>query len=107
MYPEGSANPLRTLWDAAVRGYTIKLTCWACRHIVVRHAHALWWHFERKGWNDSFKELQKRCVCRPCLKERNQIIRNPRLELVQEEITEEPLPLPSQEEWKRALRRRR
>lgn len=107
MYPKGSAYPLRNLFDAAVRQYAIKLTCWACQHITIRHAHALWWHFERKGWPNSFKELRKRCVCVPCRKERNQIIRNPRLELVHEEVAVEPLPLPSQDEWKRALRRHR
>jgi hypothetical protein len=107
MYSEGSAYPLRTLFDAAVRQYSIKLTCWACQHVSLRHAHALWWHFQRKGWPDSFKELQKRCVCVPCREQRNQIIRNPKLDLVHEEIVDEPLPLPSQEQWKHALRRHR
>ena len=36
-----------------------------------------------------------------------QIIRNPRLKLVHDEAVGEPLPLPSQEQWKHALRRRR
>lgn len=107
MFPEGSANPLRSLFDAAVRQYAIQLTCWACRHVSIRHAHALWWLFERKGWPNSFKELRKRCVCRACFERRNQIIRNPALELVHQNVTDEPLPLPSQEEWKCALRRHR
>lgn len=107
MYPAGSAYPLRNLWDAAVRQSSIKLECWSCHHVTIRHAHALWWHFEQKGWPDSFKELQKRCVCIPCRTERRQIIRNPKLELVHEEVTNEPLPLPSAQEWKRALARHR
>lgn len=107
MYPEGSAYPLRTLFDAAVRQYSIKLTCRACQHVRILHPHALWWMFDKKGWPDSFKDVQRRAVCVPCRKLRNEIVRNPRLELVHEEITGEPLPLPNEQEWKRALSRHR
>lgn len=107
MYPQGSANPLGNLFDAAVRQYSIKLTCWSCGHVRILHGHALWWLFERKGWRSNFKDVRWRLVCGPCLRERNEKIRNPQLELVHEEITGDPLPLPSQDEWKRALRRHR
>lgn len=107
MYPEGSAYPLRDLFDAAVRQYAVKLTCQACRHVTIRHAHALWWHFERKNWPGRFKEVQRRCVCAQCREKRNEIVRNPLLELVREEVMDEPLPLPSAQEWKRALSRHR
>ncbi|MEA1015329.1 hypothetical protein [Sphingosinicella sp. LY1275] len=107
MYPEGSAYPLRTLFDAAVRQYSIKLTCRACRHVRILHPHALWWMFDKKGWPDSFRDVQRRAVCVPCRKLRGEIVRSPRLELVHEEITGEPLPLPSKQEWKRALSRHR
>ena len=102
-----SPYPLRDLFDAAVRGHTIKLTCWSCGHVRILHAHALWWMFHGRGWPDRFKDLQSRCVCVPCRTERNVIIRNPKLELVHEEITGDPLPLPPLGEWKRELGRRR
>ena len=107
MYPEGSAYPLRNLWDAAVRKYSIKLTCRACGHIRILHGIGLWWLFERKGWSGGFREVQRRAVCVPCRSQRKRIVRSPSLELVHEEITGEPLPLPSQQEWKKALARHR
>ena len=102
-----SAYPLRTLFDAAVRGYSIRLTCWRCGHVRVLHAHALWWKFHQRGWPERLPDLRSRCLCVPCYKERFQIIRNPRLELVHEEISGEPLPLPPAHEWKKELGRRR
>ena len=107
MYPDGSAYPLRNLFDAAVRQYSIKLTCQACQHVRILHPHALWWMFDKKGWPDSFRDVQRRAVCVPCRKLRAETVRNPRLELVHEEITGEPLPLPSEQEWRRALSRHR
>jgi hypothetical protein len=107
MYPDGSAYPLRNLWDAAVRKYSIKLTCRSCGHIRILHSVALWWLFERKGWSGGFNEVRRRAVCVPCRTRAGRRVRNPTLELVHEEITGEPLPLPSQSDWKKALARHR
>jgi hypothetical protein len=107
MYPEGSAYPLRNLWDAAVRGYSIKLTCRSCRHHRIFHGVGLWWLFERKGWPSHFNEVRRRSVCVPCKTARSRIVRNPRFELVHAEITGDPLPLPNHSEWKKALSRHR
>jgi hypothetical protein len=46
-------------------------------------------------------------VCLRCRENSGRKIRNPRLELVCDEPTGEPLPLPSRIEWKRALARHR
>ena len=105
--PLPSPYPLRDLFDAAVRGHTIRLTCWKCGHARVLHAHALWWKFHRRGWPAGFRDLKSRCVCLACLRNRREIIRNPRLQLVHEPITGEPLPLPPAHEWKREVGRRR
>jgi hypothetical protein len=107
MYPEGSAYPLRNLWDAAVRQYSIKLTCLECGHVRVLHGHGLWWLFERKGWPQGFQEVQRRAHCVPCRRDRQRVVRNPKLELVHEEVTGGPLPLPNPSEWRRALSRHR
>jgi hypothetical protein len=106
MYPEGSAYPLRNLWDAAVRQHTIRLTC-RCGHVRIFHGHGLWWLFERKGWPSSFNQVRRRAVCTRCLEEGRGLVRYPKLELVHEEITGGPLPLPTPGEWKKALSRHR
>src|SRR5687768_9168707 len=49
-----SPYPLRDLFDAAVRQYGVRLTCLRCGHVRIFHAHALWYHFHRRGWNDRF-----------------------------------------------------
>ena len=102
-----TAYPLEDLFDAAVRQRRVRLTCAKCRHVTVFDAVALWWLFERKGWQDRFKDVRKRCVCLLCLHERGLKIRYPELELVGDPPTETRLPLPSEIEWKRELRRRR
>ena len=102
-----SAYPLRDLFDAAVRHRSVKLTCAKCRHVTVFSAAALWWLFHKKGWQDRFADVQKRCVCLLCLHERQLRIRYPELELVDDPPTETRLPLPSEIDWKRELRRRR
>lgn len=99
--------PLRDLWDAAVRGRAVRLTCRACGHGAVFSAAALWWLFQRKGWADRFRDVQRRSLCIMCLHRRSEKVRNPELELVEEPPTDTSLPLPSEMEWKRELRRRR
>ena len=102
-----TAYPLRDLFDAAVRHKTVRLTCIHCRHVTLFASAALWWLFQRKGWQDRFRDVQKRMVCLICLHERGIKVRYPELELVDEPPTETRFPLPSEIEWKRELRRRR
>lgn len=102
-----TAYPLRDLFDAAVRGRAVKLTCRACGHKAVFSSHALWWLFERKGWRDTFADVRRRCVCLACLHRRRRKVRNPGFELVHDEPTDLSLPMPSELDWKRELRRRR
>jgi hypothetical protein len=102
-----SAYPLRDLFDAAVRGRSVRLTCPKCGHKAVLSSHALWWLFRRKGWVDSFAAVRRRCLCILCLHRRGEKVRNPELELVEEPPMDTGLPLPSELDWKRELRRRR
>jgi hypothetical protein len=102
-----SPLPLRDLFDAAVRQYGIKLTCLRCKHVRVFHAHALWYLFERRGWDDRFSEVTRRAICLPCRDKHGATIRFPKLELVREDPTGEPLQLPPREVWRRALSRNR
>lgn len=100
-------HPLRDLFDAAARQRTVKLTCRRCRHSTSFHAAALWWLFERKGWPDSFADVRQRCMCRNCWQRFGRKVRRPHFELTQEEPRDTSLPLPSDLDWKRELRRRR
>lgn len=102
-----SAYPLRDLFDAAARGKALGLTCSKCRHRTVLSSHALWWLFRRKGWVDTLSEVRRRSICILCLHRRGEKVRNPELELVDEPPTDTSLPMPSELDWKRELRRRR
>lgn len=102
-----TAYPLRDLFDAAVRGRAIRLTCVRCGHCSVVSSHALWWLFHRKGWVDSLREVRRRCLCILCLHRHGLKIRDARLELVDAPVTDTGLPMPSELDWKREVRRRR
>ncbi len=102
-----SAYPLRDLFDAAVRHRGIKLTCRRCGHEKIFNAHALWWHFHKKGWKDRFHEVERRCVCTVCWYRGGHRVRHPDLELVEEVPCDARLPMPPELEWKRECRRRR
>ena len=102
-----TAYPLRDLFDAAVRHRSIRLSCRRCGHARVFDGHALWWHFHRREWPDRFGDVRRRSVCSSCLERLGRKVRNPRLELVDEEPTGDPLPMPTEADWKRELRRRR
>src|SRR5687767_11075448 len=98
--------PLRDLFDAAVRHRTVRLTCRRCGHAVSFASPALWWLFERKGWQDRFGQVEKRFHCPPCRDRHGEVVR-PALDLVADPPTDTGLPLPSELDWKRELRRRR
>jgi hypothetical protein len=102
-----SAYPLRDLFDAAVRGRAVQLTCAKCQHGAVFSSHALWWLFYRKGWVDTFREVRRRCVCLACQHRRGAKVRDPEFELVDEAPTDTGLRMPPELDWKRELRRRR
>ena len=96
-----SVHPLRSLFDAAARGYAVRLACSRCRRAAVLDAHALWHAFRRKGWSQRLREVPRRCRCRGCG------TRGPRLALVHEPATDRSLPMPPLHEWKAELRRHR
>ena len=102
-----TAYPLRDLFDAAVRQGAVKLTCRQCRRVTIFPSHALWWLFHRNAWSDRFDDVRKRCLCLMCLHRTGAKIRYPDLELVDEPPTDSSLPMPSELDWKRELRRRR
>ncbi|HYD37840.1 MAG TPA: hypothetical protein VEA60_09520 [Allosphingosinicella sp.] len=102
-----STFPLRDLFDVAARGRGVRLTCAKCGHKAVLSSHALWWLFHRKGWVETLAEARRRCLCLLCLHRRGEKVRNPALEPVDEAPTDASLPMPSEMDWKREVRRRR
>ena len=101
-----SAYPLRDLFDAALRYSAVRLTCPRCRHYLVFRSAALWWLFQRKGWQDRFPNVRRRYFCQICWKRQGVKI-HADIALVNEEPTDDSLPLPSELDWKRERRRRR
>jgi hypothetical protein len=99
--PRISANPLRELFDAAARGYNLKLTCRSCGRVEVLNRFAVWGLFQRKGWREWLRDVSARFRCGRCGR------KSPVLDLVYDEPTSTELPMPSESDWKRELRRRR
>lgn len=100
-------NPIQDLFDAAARHLNVRLTCPVCGHSAVLSAPALWWRFERMGWQDRLREVPRRCRCLHCAFRRGRDVPRPKLELVADDPTDARLPLPSELDWRRELRRRR
>ena len=98
------AKPIRDLFDAAVRHRTIKVSC-ACGNVGIFDPHALWWLFERKGWNDRLTAVSQRMRCLQCYAAKRKRTLAA-LELTSAAHTRQ-LPMPDIIEWKRQLRRRR
>lgn len=97
-------NPIRDLFDAAVRHETIKVTC-RCGNVGIFDPHALWWLFERRGWNDRLPDVARRMRCLQCyFAKRQRSLAT--LDLCREDHTRQ-LPMPDIIERKRQLRRRR
>ena len=94
-------NPTRELFDAAAKGYSIKLTCRGCRRSRTLHSAAVWHHFSSRGFSEWLRDVPKRFRCRVCGR------RAPEMDLSYDQPNDTSLPLPSDQEWKRELRRRR
>jgi hypothetical protein len=102
-----SAYPLRDLFDAAVLTAISSSLCRQYQHLAVFHCHALWWLFQRRGWNDRFGDVTKRCVCTICWYRVGKKVRDPRFELVTDAPTDSRFPMPNELDWKGESRRRR
>lgn len=97
-------NPISDLFDVACRHRTVKVSC-QCGNVGIFDPHALWYLFERKGWNDKLPAVRKRMRCLQCYYAKRKRT-TATLELVAEDHTRQ-LPMPDIIEWKRQLRRRR
>lgn len=88
----------QTLFDAAAWRYSIVADCKACGGRGVFHAAALWWRFERKGWDTMFGAVARRLKCRACGG-------RARLPVSHDAVPTIILELPGERDWKRAVSR--
>ncbi|HEY0626963.1 MAG TPA: hypothetical protein VGD10_09540 [Allosphingosinicella sp.] len=93
-----------SIFEAARLGWNVKFTCWNCGHVRVLHAAALWLKMSLKGKPDHLMELKRYGKCVPCFKERDVIIGGPKVELTREKLTGDPLPLPTERQWKDGMK---
>ena len=96
--------PIATcLMEAAAWRRTVRMAC-RCGHAALFHPHALWWLYERKGWDGAFSLVRRRHFCSVCLASSGRRVRP----TITAEGTEDPtvrLPLPPEREWNRAVSR--
>jgi hypothetical protein len=101
--PDGLRRATR-IFEAAIWHYAVEVTC-RCGHSAKFEAADLWWRFERKGWNDSFREARRHFWCRPCAARLGRRVQPVRVDVTEWEKGVIALGAPDEREWKRAVRR--
>ncbi|MDE1914763.1 MAG: hypothetical protein KGJ57_17310 [Sphingomonadales bacterium] len=91
------------LLDAAGLGYAIKPVC-ECGHSVAFDPMGLWWHFERRGWDDHLPKVRLRFWCVMCRSKLRRKVRPIRLEVVDISSNDFTLPRPDERTWKKYSR---
>ena len=97
---------LRCLQHCALHRRTIRLTCRRCGRERRLDAAALWWLFERKGWNDALPQAIGRLYCQACAQAGHPRSRF-RFEITRETPDADQPPYPDEREWKRIVSRYR
>ncbi|WP_243996281.1 hypothetical protein [Novosphingobium album (ex Hu et al. 2023)] len=92
--------------EAATFQQSVQLTC-RCGHTGRFEAHGLWWHFERRGWDDRFAAARPRFWCRVCASRERRKVHPDRLEAVPWQQGDVELPWPEERRWKQATARLR
>lgn len=102
---EGLMLPTSIL-EAATLHQSVMPVC-RCGHSARFEAHCLWWHFERRSWDDRLSTALSRFWCRICASGNRERVRPVRLEVVKHEPGDIELPWPDERVWKRAVSRLR
>lgn len=105
MFIDGSPHAVTDLWDVGAHHFNLRFTCRRCGHWRVFHAAAVWWRFKCKGWSGHLSQVPRHFVCSVCWRAHRLKVRGPDMKLVKED--HEPLPLPSEKEWRQEAKRRR
>ncbi|MFB0875479.1 MULTISPECIES: hypothetical protein [unclassified Sphingobium] len=102
---EGNRVVPTTLFECVLWNYGVHLLC-RCHHHAIFHPCGLWWHFDKRGWSDDFRDITARFYCRKCHAKSGQRIR-PSLVQPSQTMPTILLPMPDEREWKRAIARKR
>ena len=87
-----------SFFEAAAWHHFVIVTCRGCGREAVFNPHALWWLFERKGWDGRFRVAAKRFKCERCGG-------SAQVTWGRDRVATVPLPMPCEREWKRAVNR--
>ena len=93
-----------SLFDAATFHQSVMPVC-RCGHSIRFEAVGLWWHFERRGWDDRLAAARRRFWCTACRSRTKHKVRAARLEVIDWTETDICLPSPDERTWKRIMRR--
>jgi hypothetical protein len=91
-------------FEAAVWFASIRIARWRCPNVALIETAGLWWHFARRGWDDSLRGAPGHFYCRVCLRVRAVKVRPWTIE----PVVDQPimvLPLPPDRELKRRMSR--
>lgn len=101
--PEQPPAHLTSIFEAARLGWNVQLTCVRCGSRRVLHAAALWLNLSLKGKPDDLNDAKRVLICGYC-RTQGQRVAQPRLKLVRDPPTGEPMTLPTERQWKEGLR---
>ncbi|WP_395395965.1 hypothetical protein WBP07_21750 (plasmid) [Novosphingobium sp. BL-8A] len=93
-----------SIFEAASLQRSVRAVC-GCGHASHFEAHCLWWHFQRRGWNDRFGPARNRFWCRVCRSNFRKKIRPVKLESASPTKGDFELPWPDERRWKEEMRR--
>lgn len=96
-----------SIFEAARLGWNLKITCWQCGHVRVLHSAAVWLRLSMRGRPDHLVEVKRYGKCMTCLKERREVIKSPKVELVRDTPDAEWLPMPNDRQLKDGMKRQR
>src|SRR3546814_1180914 len=51
------------IFEAAAWHYALKPVC-RCGHSATFNPHGLWWHFQKRHWDDNLRDARRRFWCR-------------------------------------------
>jgi hypothetical protein len=94
---------LDSLFALAWRHWNVSVTCAICQHRRVYEGHQLWWLFHRRGWNGSLSAIRKKLYCGRCWSTDCRKTTKLRCEPTRDLPNGDPLPWPSDRDWKRAV----
>jgi hypothetical protein len=100
----GGAMEPTCIFEAATLHRSIEALC-SCKHSSRFEAHCLWWHFQRRGWDDGLVPARQRFWCRVCRSKLRRKVRPLRLVVVDWAAGDFELPWPDERTWKAAVQR--